>query len=133
MELRLARRPADPASDPATPRARRSVWTVITGVVGGVMGLAPHVLHHLGPLVGTALVAGTGGTVLFGVLGLAATIPLLVRLKRRFVSWWAPVIALAAFAVMFAVSSLVLGPLISGGGEPAPPAVTPTDHDTHHE
>jgi len=97
------------------------------------MGLAPHVLHHLGPLVGTALVAGTGGTVLFGVLGLAATIPLLVRLKRRFVSWWAPVIALAAFAVMFAVSSLVLGPLISGGGEPAPPAVTPTDHDTHHE
>ena len=71
-------------------------------------------LHHIGPLVGTALVAGAGGTALFGGLGLAASVPMLVELHRRFSSWWAPAIALAAFTAMFLVSSLVIGPLISG-------------------
>jgi len=126
------------AAPPGVPRTEagraRSAWTLVTGSLGGVLGLAPHVLHHLAPFVGTALVAGSGGTVLFGLLGLAATIPLLLRLKRRFVSWWAPTIALAAFAGMFALSSLVLGPLISDADrEPPLPAVTPTDHNTHHE
>ena len=30
--------------------------------VGGAAGLAPHVLHHIGLLAGTAVVAGSGGT-----------------------------------------------------------------------
>lgn len=126
--------PADVAHKP-----RRSAWTAVTGVLGGLMGLTPHVLHHVGPLVGTALVAGAGGTALFGVLGLTASVPMLIKLKRRFASWWAPAIALLSFAGMFALSSFVIGPRISGSsetetGETGPPDATETvDHDVHHE
>lgn len=94
-----------------------------------MVGLAPHVLHHVGPLVGTAVVAGTGGTVLFGALGVLAAIPMLIRMRRRSSSHWPPVIALALFLVAFAFSTFVLGPLISGE-ESVSPA---TDiHDGHH-
>ena len=44
------------------------------------MGILPHVLHHIGLLAGTALIAGAGGTALFAVLGLAASVPFLVKL-----------------------------------------------------
>jgi predicted PurR-regulated permease PerM len=116
-----------------TPVRRRTVWTVLTGAFGAITGLAPHVLHHVGPLVGTALVAGAGGTALFGVLGLVASIPMLVKLKRRFSSWWAPAIALLVFAGMFTFTTVVLGPQISGGSEPSTPGVTTTiDHNSHH-
>ena len=70
---------------------------VLSGALGVIVGLAPHALHHIGPLVGTALVAGSGGTALFGVLGFLAAIPLLVKVHRRFSSWWAPAIALSLF------------------------------------
>ena len=121
------------AADGTVDRTRRTVWTVLNGGLGGVVGLAPHVLHHVGPLVGTALVAGTGGTVLFGVLGLVASVPLLIKLRHRFSSWWAPAIALAVFTAMFLISSLVIGPLISApGNDPVPPGVTDVDHGTHH-
>ena len=121
------------AADGTVDRTRRTVWTVLSGGLGGVVGLAPHVLHHVGPLVGTALVAGTGGTVLFGVLGLVASVPLLIKLRHRFSSWWAPAIALAVFTAMFLISSLVIGPLISApGNDPVPPGVTDVDHGTHH-
>ncbi len=100
--------------------------------IGTVGGLAPHVLHHIGLLAGTALVAGTGGTI---VLGLTASIPLLLRLRRRFGSWWAPVIGLAVFAVMFSLSAFVIGPAISdgsdGGGQS--PADQPTPSPAHNE
>lgn len=98
------------------------------------MGLAPHVLHHIGPLVGTALVAGAGGTALFGTLGLAASVPMLVKLKRRFASWWAPTAALVVFIAMFALSSFVIGPRISGTADPVKPPVTNSvPPDTHHQ
>ncbi len=111
----------------------RTVWTAVTGMVGVVVGLAPHVLHHIGPLVGTALIAGAGGTALFGALGLVAAIPLLVKLRRRFDSWWAPGLALLAFVAAFVVSTTVIGPLISGseGIDPSEP-IPPADHDEHH-
>jgi len=64
----------------------RRAWDVATGVIGVVVGLAPHVLHHIALLGGTALVAGSGGTALFGAVGLLASLPLLLRLKRRFAS-----------------------------------------------
>ncbi|WP_246006136.1 hypothetical protein [Georgenia muralis] len=119
------------------PGRRRSVWTALTGVLGALMGLAPHVLHHVGPLVGTAVVAGAGGTALFGALGLVASVPMLIKLKRRFTSWWAPAIALIVFTGMFALSSLVIGPRISGdnGADgPTQPSVTETvDHEVHHD
>lgn len=45
------------------------------------------------------------GSFLFGAIGFVLTLPLLLRLKRRFGSWLAPAIALALFAVMFTVST----------------------------
>lgn len=124
----------DPTPPPAERLRRRSVWTVITGALGAVMGLVPHVLHHVGPLVGTALVTGVGGTALFGALGLAASVPMLLKLRRRFASWWAPALALIVFTGMFALSSFVIGPQISGASEPADTVVNDTgEHDVHHE
>ncbi|NKY10827.1 hypothetical protein [Cellulomonas hominis] len=119
----------------ASPKRRplRAAWTAVTGVTGVVVGLAPHVLHHVGPLVGTALVAGAGGTALFGALGLIASIPMLIRLRRRFNSWWAPGVALLVFAAAFVVSTTVVGPLISGDPVETPDSpVTPAEHDAHH-
>lgn len=112
---------------------RRSLGTVVTGTLGAVGGVAPHVLHHVGPLVGTALVAGAGGTALFGILGLAASVPMLLRLRRRFGSWRAPGIALVVFTAMFLLSSLVVGPLISSGGEATPRQDSVLHDDSHHE
>lgn len=67
-------------------------------------------LRHIGLLAGTALIAGAGGTALFGILGLALSVPMLLRLRRRYASWWAPAIGLAVFAVMFSLSAFVIGP-----------------------
>lgn len=120
------------ATDGAVVQPRRTVWTVLSGVLGGVVGLVPHVLHHIGPLVGTALVAGAGGTALFGVLGLVASVPMLIKLRRRFSNWWAPAIALGVFTAMFLISSFVIGPLISAPDEPAAPGVTEINHPSHH-
>ena len=114
-------------------RPRRTVWTVFSGIMGGILGIAPHVLHHVGPLVGTALVAGVGGTALFGVLGLIASLPMLIKLRRRFSNWWAPAIAIGVFAAMFSISSFVIGPLISRpDAPPRPPGVSEVDHIAHH-
>ena len=115
-----------------TVRKQRTVWTVISGGLGGIVGLAPHVLHHIGPLVGTALVAGAGGTALFGVLGLIASVPMLLKLRRRFSNWWAPGIALGVFTAMFLISSFVIGPLISAPDKPASPSVSNSSHESHH-
>jgi hypothetical protein len=101
--------------------------------VGTVVGLAPHVLHHVGLLVGTALVAGAAGTLIFGLLGLAASVPMLLRLKRRFGTWWAPALGLAVFAAMFSVSAFVIGPAISGNDQSEQQQLpTPTPHAEHH-
>ena len=128
---------ATTASAPSVRRGPlRTVWTAMSGATGVVVGLAPHVLHHIGPLDGTALVAGAGGTALFGVLGLAASVPMLLKLHRRFGSWWAPGVALAVFVAAFVVSTTVLGPLIRGEDNaptPAPGQVQlPAGHDQHH-
>lgn len=111
---------------------RGSLWTAITGTVGAVMGLAPHVLHHIGPLVGTFLVAGAGGTAIFGVLGLSASVPMLIKLRARFSSWWAPAIALAFFVVAFSISTFVVGPLINAGPNAAASPATEVNHAAHH-
>jgi hypothetical protein len=123
-------------SDDAVDRGRR--WTV-AGVIGTGVGLLPHVLHHVGLLAGTALIAGLGGTLLFGLLGLAATIPLLLRLRRRFASWWAPAIAFLVFVAMFSLSAFVIGPALrhtmdgpSGGGGQPVPSMDPNMHNQHH-
>jgi hypothetical protein len=48
-----------------------------------VLGAAPHVLDHAGPLAGAALLAGATGKVLFGAIGLVAAVPMLRRLHRH--------------------------------------------------
>ncbi|GIG26462.1 hypothetical protein [Cellulomonas denverensis] len=132
----LVAMPPEPVDTPAqladatNPRSRtRALWSAASSALGAVVGLAPHVLHHVGPLVGTAIVAGSGGTALFGVLGLAATVPMLVKLHRRSGSLWLPAGALVLFAIAFAFSTFVLGPLISG----EEPTVPSSDvHEGHH-
>ena len=117
---------------------RRSVveraWSAVLAVWGGFIGLLPHVLHHVGPLAGAALLAGAGGTALFAAIGFVASIPFLLRVRRRFGTWRAPAIALAIFAGMFSLSSFVIGPAITGGDDAAPtPGIEqPAGHDEHH-
>ena len=103
------------SSVPTTERRHpvRVLWSGALAVVGGLLGLLPHVLHHVGALAGTALVAGSGGTAMFAVLGYLASIPMLLRLRRRFGSWWAPAVGVAVFTAMFVLSAFVIGPAIS--------------------
>jgi hypothetical protein len=106
-------------------------WNAATGAVGVVVGIVPHVLHHVGLLAGTALVAGSGGTALFGALGLVLSLPMLIRLHRKFDNWTAPAIGLAVFTALFALSTWVIGPAISGNAGTESP--TPTiNHNDHH-
>jgi hypothetical protein len=109
----------------------RSIWHAVSGAIGAAVGLAPHVMHHVGFLAGTALVAGTAGTVLFGAVGLLASVPMLLRLRRRFGTWRAAAIALGVFAAMFSLSAFVLGPAIAGNSGEAPPGVSETEHEQH--
>jgi len=110
----------------------RALWNWLVGGIGLAVGLLPHVLHHVGLLAGTALVAGSGGTALFGAVGLVASVPLLVRLHRRFGTWRAPAIGLLIFAAMFALSAFVIGPAISGSGGAEQPSAPTVDHTGHH-
>lgn len=122
----------------AAPTPRRGLasraWAALVAAWGVVLGLAPHVLHHVGPLAGAALLAGLGGKALFFAIGLLFTIPLLRRLHRRFGTLLAPVGAVVVFAAMFTFSSYVIAPRITGSDE-SPTIEQPTkpsDHSSHH-
>ena len=138
---RLDEPSADDTADDTSQRrgALATVWSAVTAVVGGIMGLLPHLLHHVGLLGGAVLVTGATGNVLFAVLGLVFSLPLLRRLYRRFGSWKAPTIALGVFALMFSLSAFVIGPAISND-DPKPdrdrtPVQTPDpdEHEGHHD
>lgn len=131
------------ADQPAVPgaiagiaaRAARTLATGASGTVAAISGIAPHVLHHVGPLAGTALLAGAGGTVLFGLAGFALSIPMLLRLRRRFGSWAAPAVASAIFVGVYLFSALVVGPAITAepaGAEVPAASPSPSDHAGHH-
>lgn len=121
----------------------RSRWKSVrdTGgaAFGAVLGLAPHVLHHIGLLGGAALVTGASGNALFYVIGLGLSVPMLRRLYRRFHSPWAPAIGIGIFTALFSLSAFIVGPAISDT-EDAPPPSVPTeptpgparDHTGHH-
>jgi hypothetical protein len=124
-----------------TPQRRgvlATAWSAVTAVVGGIMGLLPHLLHHVGLLGGAVLVTGATGNVVFAVLGLVLSLPLLRRLYRRFGTWKAPALALAVFALMFSLSAFVIGPAINNDdtrpGQDRTPVQTPgpDDHEGHH-
>lgn len=107
---------------------------VLASAWGLVSGVAPHVLHHVGPLAGAALLAGTGGRVLFFFIGLAVALPMLIRLYRRYRTWVGPALAVVIFVAAYTVSSLFLGPLLTGdaGGAANPPGVTTTTDPHGH-
>lgn len=108
------------------------IWGGMLAVWGGFIGLLPHVLHHVGPLAGAALLAGATGRALFAAIGFVAAIPFLRRLHRRFRTWRAPAIALVVFAAMFSLSSFVIGPAISGDDSPPRPGLQDDGHAQHH-
>jgi hypothetical protein len=74
---RLEERHADETAG-ETPQRRgvlATAWSAVTAVVGGIMGLLPHLLHHVGLLGGAVLVTGATGNVVFAVLGLVLSLP----------------------------------------------------------
>ena len=116
-------------------RALRTLATVASGAVAAISGIAPHVLHHVGPLAGAALLAGAGGTVLFGVAGFALSIPMLLRLRRRFGTWAAPAVASVIFTGIYLFSALVVGPALTADSatvEAPGPSPSSSDHAGHH-
>lgn len=116
-------------------RALGTLATGVSGVVAAISGIAPHVLHHVGPLAGTALLAGAGGTILFGVLGFLLSIPMLLRLRRRFGTWVAPAVASVIFTAVYLASALVIGPAVTASGQDeTPPVQAPAtdEHAQHH-
>lgn len=102
----------------------RTIRDAVVACVGAILAIVPHVLHHIGLVVGAAFLTGAGGSALLYVLGLVFTLPMLRRLQRRFGSWTAPAIAVAIFTAVFALSAFVIGPAISGidDSNEAPPA-----------
>lgn len=115
----------------------RKIRDAVGAAVGAILGLVPHVLHHVGLLAGAALVTGAAGNALFFVVGLLFSVPLLRRLYRRFQTWRAPAIAVVVFAALFSLSAFVVGPAIAGetSGQSAPPAPSPAPtltHSQHH-
>ena len=75
-----------PARAGAAAGRLRALRNGAAGVLGAIAGLAPHALHRIALLAGTALIASAGGIIFFGILGLAAFVPLPLRLRRRFAS-----------------------------------------------
>ena len=121
---------------PGAPHDRiRAVRDAAGTVIGAIMGVLPHVLHHVGLIAGTALVAGTGGTAVFFALGLLFSIPMLRRIYRRFGTWIAPAVAIGVFTAMFALSTFVIGPALGGSDQPevvVPAPVPVSQHSQHH-
>jgi len=123
-----------PVDEIAAPKDRSRLARIgasFSAGAGVVAGVAPHVLHHVGPLAGAAFVAGATGALLFGVVGFALTIPMLMRLRQRSGTWAAPGVALALFIVMFTVSTVWIGPAIRGDTASGP-GDQPADHSSHH-
>lgn len=115
---------------PALPSRARRAWLALSGATAAALGLAPHVLHHAGPLAGAAILSGIGGSVLFGAVGFLLAIPFLLRLRRRFGTWRAPVAALVLFTAAFSISTFVIGPALTGDGDSG--SSTPSEHEVHH-
>ena len=111
--------------------AAARLWSAVLALWGAITGVAPHVLHHVGPLAGAAVVAGATGRLLFAAIGFVAAIPFMLRLHRRFATWKAPAIALAVFVATFSLSTLVIGPAITGGSDKPTPE-QPAGHMGHH-
>lgn len=127
-------------SPPPAPRMSRwrTAWAGIRAGVGALLGLVPHVLHHVGLLAGAAVVSGVAGNAVLYVVGVLFSVPLLNRLRHRWGTWKAPAIGLIVFSALFAFSALVVGPLFNPAPAEQPQtaqasASAATDqHEGHH-
>lgn len=131
------RQVTDRAPRPGTTDRLRSAWAGARAALGSLLGLLPHVMHHVGIVAGTALLAGTWGNLALYLLGLLLSIPMFRRLRRRFGSPVAPVVGAAVFTSLFLFSALVLGPAITKtSADPLSPAPTASsvadEHVDHH-
>lgn len=123
---------------PRRPGRWRTPWASVRAAIGALLGLVPHVMHHIGILAGAALLSGVFGNSLLYAVGLLLSIPLLNRLRKRFGTWKAPATGVVVFTAMFLLSALVVGPAISRSSTPPAPqtSVGPTssaaDHASHH-
>lgn len=126
------------AATAQAPRGRglgARVWGSVVAAWAVVSGVAPHVLHHIGPLAGAALLAGAGGKAIFFALGLLLSLPMLRRLYHRFGTPVAPGLAIVAFVVVFMFSSLVIAPRLTGSEQTKQPGIeqpSGSDHASHH-
>lgn len=111
----------------------RSVRGILASGATGVLGVAPHVLHHVGPIAGAALLAGAFGKLLFGAIGFLLMIPMLRRMHDRTGAWRGPALALGAFAIVFVISTVLIGPLITGGDSANDYQAAPDEHEVHHK
>lgn len=111
-----------------------AVRDAVAAAAGAVLGLVPHVLHHVGIIAGAALLTGLGGNAALYVVGLVLSVPMFRRIHRKFRTWLAPAIAAGLFTAMFLVSALVVGPAISDGSptQERGPAPSPTEQHTEH-
>ena len=127
---------ADTHDTTATGRRGSTVWASIRAGLGALLGLVPHVMHHIGLLAGAALLTGALGNSVLYMVGLVFSIPLLRRLRRRFNTWRAPALGVAVFTALFALSAFVVGPALSGSNAPetrtGTSAPVPAEHDGHH-
>ena len=96
------------ASRPNRPRLVGAIGTAWATL----MGMLPHVLHHIGPLAGAAIIAGTTGIVIFGLLALALTIPVLIRVQRRCGNWRIPAVLLGIMLAAWSASTWVFSPWV---------------------
>lgn len=127
-----------PAESPG--RVRSRLQSVVMTAWAAVTGIAPHVLHHVGPLAGAAFFAGATGRVVFGIVALVLTVPVLLRVHRRSGTWRLPIALLTVFVIVWSVSTFVVGPRLYGeqANNPAverpesPNDSTDEEHDGHH-
>jgi hypothetical protein len=98
------RQPSVAASDGWMSRRLRAWWSALVGAIGVVVGLAPHVLHHVGLLLPRC--RWRGRLRLFGVL--VTSVSAASAAAAAFRTWWAPAIGLAVFAAMFSVTAFVI-------------------------
>ena len=123
---------------PLRPSRWGTTWASVRAAIGALLGLVPHVMHHIGILAGAALLTGVFGYSLLYAVGLLLSIPLLNRLRKHFGTWKAPAIGVAVFTAMFLLSALVVGPTINRSSTPPapqtsrPPAIATADHAAHH-
>jgi hypothetical protein len=118
----------------------RAAWAAARAGIGALLGVLPHVLHHVGIFAGTVLLAGLWGNAILYVAGLVLSIPMLRRLRHRFGSRIAPLIGVLAFTALFLFSAFVIGPALSGSQAspttpPASvgiPAAVEDEHASHH-